>query len=145
VWVRAAPLKPSVRLLPQSMARTTISVLALLVVAVTSACMKHTDCDDNVVSQVKSPNGKFIATCYHRSCAGGSGRYTCTKIEEVPAHFWSTEGETGYVMTIGEFHPITARWLDATHLEISTPGLQNQRSAALTMRENWSGISISYK
>jgi len=131
------------------MVRTTSTTLILLLlVALSGACMEHTRCDDRVVSQVKSPDGKYVAIVYHRSCAGGSGRYTCARIEEVPPHFWSSAGEPGYVMAIREFHPVSASWRDATHVEISTPGLQQQDPAELAAfppKNSWAGISVTYK
>lgn len=72
--------------------------------------MTHTQCKDTVISQVKSPDAKFIATAYHRSCAGGSGRYTCAKIEEAPRSFWSSAGETGYVMTVQGYYSANVTW-----------------------------------
>ena len=110
--------------------------------------MEHTQCKDTVLSQKTSPDGKFIVTVYHRSCAGGSGLYTCAKIEEVPKYFWSSRGETGYLMTIQEFYPITANWMDATHLEIDTPGLHTLSSdkfAADRPIPVWHNIMVSYK
>jgi|GEM_PF-5297966 len=53
------------------------------------------------------------------------------------------KGETGYILTITDFHPIAAAWKDTRHLEIITPGLRQQVSP--TIIKSWAGINITYK
>ena len=124
------------------------ALVLLIVTAVCSGsnCMEHTRCDDTTISNHLSPDGKFNAVLYHRSCARGSGKYTGVMIEELTVG--STPVETGYVMSIRGFHPITARWKDATHFEVITPGLSKQtpdEMAAYPPKSSWKGITISYK
>jgi hypothetical protein len=131
-----------------------VSHSLLLVTVFAAACqdpMEHTHCDNTVVSQVKSPDGAYLATVYHRSCAGGSGRYTCAKIEEIPPHFWSSSGDVGHILIISEFHPISAMWSDRRHLVIATPGLPNVPDSSpppdmLSDRpkKTWRDIEVSY-
>ena len=130
------------------LATFTLLLIVMLGACHDPACMEHTHCEDTVVSQAESPDGKYVATGYHRSCAGGSGRSTCVKIEEAPKFFWSSRGEPGYVMTIREFHPISAVWKDSTHLEVSSPGLKGRGADELTSdppATSWRGIAISYR
>ncbi|HKR61789.1 MAG TPA: hypothetical protein VJS64_19035 [Pyrinomonadaceae bacterium] len=111
------------------------------------ACMEHSHCDDNVILQVKSPDGAYLATVYHRSCAGGSGRYTCAMVEEVPAHWWSSKGDVGHLLNIPEFHPITAVWKDRRHLEITTTALPSSYDQLPTNvpHESWHDVDVWYR
>jgi hypothetical protein len=130
------------------MKRASLIFVALVLCACTGSDMDHTRCNDTTLGTDISPDGKYIATSYHRSCAKGTGKYTGVKVEEVPPHFWSRRGEIGHVMTIRDFHPITARWTDSRQLEVITPGLKQQNpdeSAAFPPKSNWKDVSISYK
>jgi len=118
-----------------------MGALSLLLIVGLGGCdfMSHTHCDDTILSQQKSPDGKFLATLYHRSCANNTGLYTFVNVQEI-----SGPGETKPVLTISGFHEISGVWVDPNHLEIRSEGLQNQK-AILSQETNWKTIIISYK
>ena len=122
-----------------------ISALGLLLIGVLCACdfMSHTRCDDKILSQEKSPDGKYMAILYHRSCANQTGLYTCVSLQETAGSSLST-GETQPVLTIRGFYEISGVWIGPNHLEIRSEGLQNQK-AVLSQESSWKTVSISYK
>ena len=122
-----------------------ITALGLLLIAGLGGCdfMSHTHCDDTILSQEKSPDGKFVAILYHRSCANHTGLYTFVNVQEISGPTFST-GETKPVLTIRGFHEISGVWVAPNHLEIRSEGLQDQK-AVLSQESNWKTVSISYK
>ena len=122
-----------------------ITSLGLLLIAGLSGCgfMSHTHCDDTMLSQEKSPDGKFVAVLYHRSCANHTGLYTVVDVREISEPSLS-RGETKPVLTIRGFHEISGVWVGPNRLEIRSEGLQDQK-AILTQESNWKAISISYR
>ena len=122
-----------------------IGALCLLLIAGMGGCdfMNHTHCDDTILNQEKSPDGKFVAILYHRSCANHTGLYTYVNVQEVSGPILS-RSETKPVLTMRGFHEIRGVWVGPNHLEIRSEGLQDQKSI-LSQESNWKTISISYK
>jgi hypothetical protein len=123
-------------------------LLAAAALCAGGSCMEHTRCSNTPVGRHGSPDGKYVAVLYHRSCAGGTGRYTVARIEEASSEARPGGDEAGHVLTIREFHPITAKWKDSTHLEVITPGLRQQNPnelAAFPPKASWKDISITYR
>lgn len=105
--------------------------------------INHTRCDDKILTQEKSPDGKYVAVLYHRSCANNTGLYTCVNMQEnLGAR--SSKGETQPILTIRGFHEIRAIWISPDTLEIQSGGLKLQK-AILSKEERWKSISIHYK
>jgi hypothetical protein len=121
-----------------------ISTLGLLLITAFGGCdlMRHTHCDDEILSVEKSPDQKHVAILYHRSCANNSGLYTCVNLQEGPESVLS-KGEIQPILTIKGFHKISAIWTSANTLEIKSPGLQDHK-AILTQESSWKTVSISY-
>jgi hypothetical protein len=121
-----------------------ISTLSVLVIAMLGGCdlMNHTRCDDKILTHEKSPDGKYVAILYQRSCANNTGLYTCVNIQETPGNF--SKGETQPILTISGFHEIRAIWTSPNTLEIQSEGLKLQK-AILTQEERWKSVSIHYK
>ena len=122
-----------------------ISALSFLVIATLGGCdfMSHTHCDDTILTQEKSPDGKYVAVLYQRSCANNTGLYTCVNLQESPATVLS-KGQTQPVLTIRGFHEISAIWTGSNTLEIRSSGLKDQK-AILSQENGWKTIIISYK
>ena len=126
--------------------RRLLKTLILSLVVLLAACddpFEHAHCDDTAIAKAKSPDGKYVVTGYHRSCARGTGLYTWVRIENVPPHFWSMRSDAPIGSVTG-YHQITMTWKDATNVEISTPGL-HQVDSPPSLTDNWEGVSISYK
>ena len=68
------------------MQRTARSVVLplLMLVAFLSACnfMSHTHCDDGVLGQQRSRDGKIVAITYARSCANNTALYTWVGLQD---------------------------------------------------------------
>lgn len=122
-----------------------ITALGLLLIAGLGGCdfMSHTHCDDTILSQKESPDRKFVAILYHRSCANNTGLYTFVNLQEISEPPLST-AEIKPVLTIRGFHEISGVWTGPNLLEIRSEGLQDQK-AILSQESNWKTVSISYK
>lgn len=122
-----------------------VMVMALLAFTSLAGCnsMRHTRCDDTVLSQEKSPDAKYVATLYHRSCANNTALYTWASLEGISATPTSEE-EPIPILTISGFHEIKAIWISPNTLEIRSEGLNNQK-AILTQENTWKGVRILYK
>ena len=122
-----------------------IGVMSFLVIAVLGGCdsMNHTRCNDKILSQEKSPDEKYVAIMYQRSCANNTGQYTCVNLQEA-ATTRLAEQEAEPVLTIRGFYKITATWTGPNSLEIRSEGLQDQK-AVLTQHGSWKTVVISYK
>lgn len=120
-------------------------VLVVLMIPMLGGCdlMRHTSCDDKVLVQEKSPDGKYVAILYHRSCANNSGLYTCVNIQEV-SNKVIAKPESQPILTIRGFHDISAIWSGPNNLELKTSGLTKQADI-LTQENGWKEILISYK
>ena len=94
-----------------------VMLTGLVLVFGLSACdlMSHSHCDNNTVNEVKSPDGKYIAVLYHRSCVNGAS-YTwvvCKRIRSYSPRvnpFWNWKGfmkstEFGRIQTISKSVP----------------------------------------
>lgn len=105
-----------------------------------NACslMSHSNCDDKTVNELKSPDGKYVAVLFHRSCANGA-LSTWVSVQENTRVF--AEGEP--VLQLEGIHEINGVWKDSNHLEISSVGFQNQK-AVIHQETSWRTISISY-
>jgi hypothetical protein len=119
--------------------------VCLLSIATLGGCdlMSHTHCDDEILTQHRSPDGNYVAVLYHRSCANKTGLYTCVNIKEASGAV-SSQGETQPILTLRGFHEINAIWINQNSLEITSTGLKDQR-VVLTQENNWKDIKISYK
>ncbi|HWP54456.1 MAG TPA: hypothetical protein VN476_09960 [Pyrinomonadaceae bacterium] len=121
-----------------------ISVIwSIVMVAFFSACnMSHTRCDDTELRRDKSPDGKYVAVTYHRSCANNTSQYTWVSLTEVnPGSF--SKPETRPVLTLSGSYDITAIWADSDSLEVTCAGLADQK-AVLTQESDWKTVHIRY-
>jgi len=122
-----------------------IGILSLLLISTMGGCdlMSHTHCDDKILTQEKSVDGRYVAVLYHRSCANKTGLYTCVNLQEASTTLLS-KGEAEPILTIRGFHGITAIWIGPNSLQIRSEGLNDQK-AILTQHDNWKDIRIFYK
>lgn len=120
-----------------------ISALSLLLIAIFGGCdsMRHTRCNDTILSREKSPDSRFVAILYRRSCANNTGLYTWVGLQEVSTTMADTEIEP--ILTIAGTHDITAVWKNATNLAVDSEGLRNHK-AVMTQKDAWKQITISY-
>ena len=117
----------------------------LMLVAFLGACdfMKHTRCDDKVLGQQRSPDGKIVAITYARSCANNTGLYTWVGLEDSSTSN-QPNPEIEPVLTLKGTPEITVVWQSSGSLEIRSPGLQDPKGV-LTREDSWRTVTISYK
>jgi len=122
-----------------------IMLIGLLAFTTLGGCnsMNHTRCDDKIVAQEKSPDGKYVAVLYHRSCANNTGLYTWASLQDISG-IPSSQNEAVPILTIRGFHEIGANWIGPNTLEIRSEGLNDQK-AILSQENNWKDIRIFYK
>lgn len=125
----------------------TASILAVALAAsagLSLACFEHAKCDDKVLSKVKSPDGKHLVTAAHRTCQGSE--YTWVKVETVPSWFGPDSVVRDKVfMSVPVRAPVTAVWVDSTHLEIMSPVVHLIEGKDDPYETHWRGIEVSYK
>lgn len=119
-----------------------ISSLGLVLLVGVCGCdlMTHTHCEDKILSEMKSPDGKYVAVLAHRSCANGTGLYTGVIVRENSLVL----GESVPVLTMRGIHDITGAWIEANHLEVSSEALKDEKSV-LSKETSWKSVVISYK
>jgi hypothetical protein len=101
--------------------------------------MSHSHCDDKTLSELKSPDGTYVAILSHRSCVNGAS-FTSVKLRENTLLF----GDDEYVLMLAGVHEISGVWNDPNHLEIRSEAFQDEK-AVLTEETSWKTVSISYK
>lgn len=124
-----------------------MSILAVALAAgagLSLACFEHAKCDDEVLSKVKSPDGKHLVTLVHRTCHGSE--WTYVKVETVPSWFGSDPvSRYEYLMSVPVRAPVTAVWRDSTHLEITSPAIHHEVARDYPPETRWGAIEVSYK
>ena len=124
---------------------TSILAVVLAVAAGLSlACFDHAKCDDAVLSKLDSPDRKYLVTAAHRTCQGSE--YTWVKVETGPS--WVGREPVvrdKIIMSVPVKAPVTAVWLDSTHLEISSPAVSLIEGKDDPYERHWLGIEVSYR
>lgn len=116
---------------------------SVLMLTIFGACdMSHTRCEDTELRREKSPDGKYTAVTYHRSCANNTAQYTWVSLIEVSEGSLS-KSETRPVLTLKGAYEITATWNDSDTLEVACAGLADPK-AVLTQENSWKTIQIRY-
>ena len=125
--------------------RRSVVLPLLMLVAFLSACnfMSHTHCDDRVLGQQRSPDGKIVAITYARSCANNTALYTWVGLENTSTSSLPS-AEIEVVLTMKGTHEITVVWQSSESLEIQSPGFQDPK-AVPTREGSWRTVTISYK
>lgn len=101
-------------------------------------------CEDTVISQAVSPDGKYVATAYHRRCQ--SGLMTRADVTKVRAHFWSEE-ETRLELLpdVVNLYPVTVRWQGKRSLIVVSPKPPGVDTKKHYQDMFWKDIDIHYE
>lgn len=122
-----------------------IAVVAMLILTMWfEGCdfMKHTRCNDEILRSEKSPDGRFMAIAFARSCANNTGHYTWVALKE-GSSITGGESELEPVLTIEGTHDIKLNWRTPNNLQIESSGLQNKKEV-ITQRDAWEKVTITY-
>jgi hypothetical protein len=74
------------------------------------------DCVDSVLEEVGSPDGKYVAACWERSCGGAIATHVSLRVRGAP--FSTAEDDDVYVAK--ERARMSVRWSGARGLTIGT-------------------------
>lgn len=122
-----------------------VCAAGFLIMIVIGGCdfMSHTRCDDKILAQRKSADGKVEIILYQRSCANNTGLYTCADLAATSDNL-SGQKERQTILTMRGFHDIAATWTGPESVEIKSPGLR-LGGDTLTQENKWKSIHITYK
>lgn len=97
------------------------------------------DCQDTIRSEVRSPDGKHIATLYERDCGATTDFSTIVSLRAASEEF---NGEKGRVFVVEGQPQAKFVWRDAQNLQVTCEGC---RADDIFRQEGrWNEISISY-
>lgn len=113
-----------------------LATIALLLVL--SGCSSLL-CSDDILVEVKSPDGNFIAYLFERNCGATTPYMRIVSIRSAHRKF-DAEVTGDWVFKITGQPKVTISWLDSKHLSISNDG-----SGEAAMRiESWNEIKVTY-
>jgi hypothetical protein len=116
-------------------------VLILLVGlgAVALGLFLASDCEDTIKTEVKSPDGKYVATLYERDCGATTDFSTIVNLRDSSASF--NGDDLGIVIVKGQ-HKLDLIWDGNTKLRLQC---HNCRSDDIFKQERtWKDIEISF-
>jgi len=125
-------------------------IVVMSLVLLLGACgsfMEHSRCDDTLIGRKLSPDGAHSASLYHRYCSTGT-TFTYVKLEDTTRFPWLWSGDYEDVVNLVGTYPIDAEWQNKSHLQVKSPGLNQQDPAylkAVPPKTTWKGIEISYQ
>jgi hypothetical protein len=130
-----------------------VLVLGLLIAFSLPACgwgMSHSQCEDRVISQAKSPDGEYVATAYHRTCGSELSferNYTYAEVKEVPPHFWSSPTEGRTLASFSGHRPLSVKWTGLRQLVVVTPNLKeiDPERKGIGQDTFWKHVQIHYE
>jgi hypothetical protein len=104
--------------------------------------MTHSRCEDEIVSKLKSPDGRYMAILYHRKCARSPNQFTGVTVEEVG--MFASLFEKQPMLSLDGIHEISGTWISPTHLEVTSPAFSDPKTV-LNQETTWKTMTISYK
>lgn len=113
------------------------SVLVVLVAAVLGGCIVS-PCDNDVVSEVRSPDGRRIATVFERGCGATTQTATVVALRDADAAF-DGEQQDDWVLVVADTVSVEMSWptpdrLDVRHAPSDRVRLQQVR---------WNDVAVS--
>ncbi len=102
-------------------------------------CAPRFDCNDQIKAELKSPDGKFIATYYERDCGATTDTATRINLRLNSAKFSADEGQV--FISEGQFQ-VKLVWDGDTSLRIEC--LDCRPRDIFRQEMSWSGVRISY-
>ncbi len=128
--------------------RLLLIMLAGISLTVQSGCDANRVPDTvTVTSETSSPNGEFVATCFHCEGGGAGGyAYTNVNLRRMSDELNARDGLLGKHKTWSGFSNIKIRWIDDRNLEVSYrqtegPEYEEHNATRVPTKE---GITIHY-
>ncbi len=96
-------------------------------------------CDDTIKAEAKSPDGKYVATCYVRDCGATTDFSTVINLRASSDKF---NGEAAPVFVVKGQPKVKISWSRDAQLRIEC--LECISKDIFTQEESWKEITISY-
>jgi hypothetical protein len=97
-------------------------------------------CDNQLIEDVKSPNGKYTASVFERDCGATTPYIEIVSLHSSAAKF-DPENYDNWVFTVQGRSKVKATWISDDKLKVS----YTYTGEALTQQEKWNGIDITVK
>ncbi len=91
------------------------ATIILSTACLTAACARSS-CENRAFYGLPSPDGRYIAFIFHRTCPAPEG--ITTQVSLMPFHE-SLRGDPGNVLAVAGEQPVKVSWLGATVLSVS--------------------------
>lgn len=114
------------------------AVLALLVAtAMLGGCL-DSPCDSDVVSEVRSPDGRRVATVFQRGCGATARTATVVALRDAGAAFDGGRSDD-WVLTIDDTIPVELDWPAPGRLDVRHAPSDRVRLE----RAHWNDVAVS--
>jgi Family of unknown function (DUF5412) len=115
------------------------TILAMLLVVFLVSCGMNL-CDNQLIEDVKSPNGKYTASVFERDCGATTPYIEIVSLHSSAAKF-DPENYDDWVFTVQGRSKVKATWISDDKLQVS----YTYTGEKLTQQEKWNGINITVK
>lgn len=116
----------------------TLIGIRLLLILMLAGCSGFF-CSDDVIQEVVSPDGKFVATVFERNC-GATTPYLRIVSLRVAKNSFDAEAYNNWVFKINGQPKVQIVWSDFDKLSITYSG----GGGAPTLIESWKEVKINY-
>lgn len=116
-----------------------MSILIWCVCLIIAGCIES-KCENVVLKEIISPNGKQVAVLFERSCGATTPFVQVVMIRESGSAFKADDPES-FIFTMRGKHEIGIQWEAADHLIIKRPQDANDIFKEIRL---WKGTKISY-
>jgi Family of unknown function (DUF5412) len=122
--------------------RTTLAILSVLAILLVIFLMSFdmSLCGNQLIEDVKSPNGKYTASVFERNCGATTPYIEIVSLNSSAAKF-DPENYDNWVFTVQGRSKVKAIWISDDKLKVS----YTYTGEALTQQEKWNGINITVK
>lgn len=96
-------------------------------------------CADEVKSELKSPDGAYVATLYERDCGATTDFSTIVNLRESSAAF---NGDDSRIFIVKGQRQVNLVWQEARSLHVECPGCKSDD--IYKQEKSWRNVNISY-
>jgi hypothetical protein len=98
------------------------------------------DCDNQILTEVSSPDGRYIASVFERNCGATTPYYRIVALRLAGTKLRGDRHED-WVFAIKERSEVQLSWRDVQHLEV----LSNERDVSPHAPKSWKDVEITTK
>jgi hypothetical protein len=119
--------------------RSTLSIFSIFSIFFIASC-DISPCDNLLIKNVKSPNGKYTASVFERNCGATTPFIKIVNLHSSTAKV-DFDKDNDWVFTIHGQSDVKVSWLLDDKLKVS----YTSTGDTPTQREKWNGINITYE